>query len=81
MKLREDKGPVVKIDKMPGYEVVNPTPDEVDKATEEQQADKEIVKKDSDAAKETDKSGGNQAALKDFIANILDDVKEFIKAL
>lgn len=80
MKLREDKEPVVKINKMPGYEVVNATPEEKEKASEEQQVDKEIIKKDSEAAKEVDKPG-NQAALKDFIANILDDIKEFIKAL
>ncbi len=79
MKLREDKEPVVKIDKMQGYEVVNPTEEEKEKATEEQQVDKEIVKKDSPAAEETKKD--STSALKDFIANILDDIKEFVKAL
>ena len=85
MKLREDKEPVVKIDKLDGYKVVNPTEEEVDKAADEQDVDKEIVKKDSEADKEKgsdeNKKPASDTALKTFVKNLLDDIKELISSL
>lgn len=83
--LREDsnKEPIVKIDKMDDYKVINPTEEEKEKAADEQGVNTEIVKKGSESDKDTGSkdAGSKDAALKNFIAAILDDIKEFIKSI
>ena len=86
--INEDgKEPVVKIDQMPAYKVVNPTEEEKDKAADEQDVKDTIVKKGSEADKEIEKEepkevkGDSKEALKTFVANILKDISDFIKSI
>ena len=81
--INEDKEPIVKIDKLPAYEVVNPTEEDKEKAADEQGVDDTIVKKGSEAAKEEKKEDkvSSDSALKQFTVKLLDDMKEFIKNL